>query len=197
MPAPPLLARAAKATAALVPQEETSDSEDGTPAVSGPPDEEGQDVNEEQSAGASGGQASGRAPAAPADGETEGPVAIELPQGFFDDPEMDAKVRGVEAPSERAKRELEEGLKRFEREMHLELEQSEETRHELDEERHEQVAEEEQELQGELHGRLQELRKRRATTAARLQSLQQQQQQQQGAEPTAFAASGDRDATTA
>merc|ERR1712129_390797 len=65
----------------------------------------------------------------------------------------------------------------------------------LDEERHEQVAEEEQELQGELHGRLQELRKRRATTAARLQSLQQQQQQ--GAEPTTFAASGDRDATAA
>merc|ERR1712129_120437 len=68
-----------------------------------------------------------------------------------------------------------------------------ETRHELDEERHEQVVEEEQELQGELHGRLQELRKRRATTAARLQSLQQQQ----GAEPTTFAASGDRDATAA
>jgi len=170
--------------------EETEDSEDGPSAVSKSPVEVGQGANEEQSAGAIGGEALGRAATAPEDEEAEGATAIELPEGFFDDPDMDAKVRGVEAPAERAKRELEEGLKRFEREMHLELEQSEETRHELDEERHEQVAEEEQELQSELHGRLKELRKRRAATAAR-KTQQQQQQQGGGVEATTADASSD------
>jgi len=71
------------ASAASVPQE---DSEDGASTISGPREEEGQDENGEQSAGASGGEASRRAPIAPEDEETEGPAAIELPEGFFDDP---------------------------------------------------------------------------------------------------------------
>ncbi|CAJ1381799.1 unnamed protein product [Effrenium voratum] len=51
-----------------------------------------------------------------------------LPEGFFDDPDIDAKMRGMEAPSKKAERELEEGLKRFEREMQAEQEKAEETR---------------------------------------------------------------------
>jgi len=74
---------------------------------------------------------------------TQGDAAQNLPAGFFDDPEQDAKVRGVEAPSIRAQRELEEGLKRFERELLIETEKAEETRHELDEEKYEDAAAEE------------------------------------------------------
>merc|ERR1712083_1226394 len=85
-----------------------------------------------------------------------------LPAGFFDDPELDAKARGVEAPSQRAQRELEEGLKKFEREMAVQIEESEETRNELDEEKAEEVAAEEEEFQSSLRGRLAALRKRAA-----------------------------------
>merc|ERR1712176_801842 len=81
-----------------------------------------------------------------------------LPAGFFDDPEADAKARGVETPSQRAQRELEDGLKKFEREMAVEIEQAEETRHELDEEKAEEVAEEEEEFQTSLRSRLADLR---------------------------------------
>lgn len=81
-----------------------------------------------------------------------------LPPGFFDDPELDAKVRGVEAPGIRAQRELEDGLKRFAREMASTQEQAEETRHELDEEKYAAAAAEEQEFQTELEARLAQLR---------------------------------------
>lgn len=89
-----------------------------------------------------------------------------LPEGFFDDPDLDAKVRGVEAPSDRAQRNLEEGLKRFEKEMLVEAEKAEEARHEIDEERYEQVAAEEDAFQRTLEGRLEELRKRRGLPMA-------------------------------
>merc|ERR1711948_36420 len=79
-----------------------------------------------------------------------------------DDPEMDAKVRGIETPAQRHQRELEEGLKKFEREMVVEIEQAEETRNELDEEKAEYVAAEEEEFQSDLRGRLAALRKRAA-----------------------------------
>jgi len=83
-----------------------------------------------------------------------------LPEGFFDDPELDAKVRGAEAPSKIAERELEEGLKRFEREMVAETEKAEETRHDLDEQKYEAAAADEQEFQKRLHARLAALRKK-------------------------------------
>merc|ERR1719217_308828 len=84
-----------------------------------------------------------------------------LPAGFFDDPEEDARARGVETPAERAKRELEEGLKKFEKEMAVEQEKAEETRHELDEERFEDQAQEENDFQSALLGRIQALRKKK------------------------------------
>merc|ERR1712061_528999 len=59
-------------------------------------------------------------------------------------------------------RELEEGLKKFEREMVVEIEQSEETRNELDEEKAEEVLAEEQDFQSNLRGRLAALRKKAA-----------------------------------
>jgi len=120
-------------------------------------------------AGAS--QAEGPEAEAEASADSEDGAGKELPEGFFDDPELDAKVRGIEAPSVRNQRELEEGLKRFEREMAVEIEQSEETRHELDEEKYEQAAKEEEEFQGSLQSRLLELRKRAAA-----QSRQQQEE---------------------
>merc|ERR1712066_774569 len=61
------------------------------------------------------------------------PSEPQLPVGFFDDPELDAKARGVEAPSVVAHRELEEGLKRFEKEMIVEREKAEEARNALEE----------------------------------------------------------------
>merc|ERR1712146_579863 len=84
----------------------------------------------------------------------------QLPEGFFDDPELDAKVRGTEAPSVKAERELEEGLKRFEREMAQEQELAEEKRHEIDEEMYASTAADEQEFQSRLQSRLEALRKR-------------------------------------
>merc|ERR1712060_20214 len=78
------------------------------------------------------------------------------------DPEADAKARGVETPSQKMQRELEEGLKKFEREMVVEIEQSEETRNELDEEKAEEVMAEEQDFQSNLRGRLAALRQRAA-----------------------------------
>lgn len=86
----------------------------------------------------------------------------QLPQGFFDDPELDAKARGIEAPAVIAQRELEEGLKKFEREMLVEREKAEEARNELDEDRHEELAAEEDEFQRTLQGRLESLRRRQA-----------------------------------
>merc|ERR1711957_876540 len=85
-----------------------------------------------------------------------------LPAGFFDDPEQDARARGVEAPSQKMQRELEDGLKKFEREMAVQIEESEETRNELDEEKAEEVAAEEEDFQSSLRGRLAALRKRAA-----------------------------------
>merc|ERR1712113_759079 len=95
-----------------------------------------------------------------------------LPEGFFDDPELDAKVRGIETPAQRHQRELEEGLKKFEREMVVEIEQAEETRNELDEEKAEYVAAEEEEFQSDLRGRLAALRKRAADRNAALQEAE-------------------------
>ena len=85
-----------------------------------------------------------------------------LPEGFFDDPDMDAKMRGEEAPSKKAERELEEGLKRFEREMQAEQEKAEEKRHEIDEEKYEVAAAEEQDFQVQLQSRLEKLRQQTA-----------------------------------
>merc|ERR1712113_788378 len=93
------------------------------------------------------------------DAEGEADTTGQLPEGFFDDPELDAKVRGVEAPSVRAQRELEEGMKRFQREMAIEIEQSEETRQDLDEDKFEEVAAEEEDFQTQLQDRLSALRK--------------------------------------
>jgi len=93
-----------------------------------------------------------------------------FPRVFFDDAELDAKVRGVEAPSVRAQRELEEGLKRFQREMVVETERAEETRHELDEDKYEKVFEEEQEFQSTLQQRLQKLREQAAVRSQKLQA---------------------------
>lgn len=109
-------------------------------------------------------QARAAAAEAPAEGgaEAEAGLAAQLPPGFFDNPEMDAKVRGVEAPSVRAQRQLEEGLKRFEREIAVETERAEETRHDLDETKYEEVAAEEVEFQSRLQQRLMLLRKRAA-----------------------------------
>lgn len=104
-----------------------------------------------------------------ADGSIEGEdadAAPDLPEGFFDDPEQDAKARGVEAPSVIAQRELEEGLKRFEKEMAIEKEKAEEVRHEIDEAKYEQAAAEEEEFQRSLQGRLALLRKQSAEKAA-------------------------------
>eukprot|EP00439_Symbiodinium_sp_Y106_P074394 s98_g14.t1 len=81
-----------------------------------------------------------------------------LPEGFFDDPELDAKVRGMEAPSRKAEREIEEGLRRFEREMAAEQEKAEETRHAIDEKKYEALAAEEEEFQTQLESRLVKLR---------------------------------------
>merc|ERR1712039_535272 len=92
-----------------------------------------------------------------------------IPEGFFDDPELDAKARGVEAPSQRAERELEEGLKKFEREMAVEIEHAEETRHELDEEKAEEVLQEEEEFQTSLRDRITLLRKRAIERTKRIQ----------------------------
>jgi len=104
-----------------------------------------------------------------ADGSAEAEdadAAPDLPEGFFDDPEQDAKARGVEAPSVIAQRELEEGLKRFEKELIVEKEKAEEVRHEIDEEKYEQAAAEEEEFQRSLQGRLALLRKQSADKAA-------------------------------
>merc|ERR1711957_518918 len=94
------------------------------------------------------------------DGEEEegNELKTQIPTGFFDDPDTDAKVRGLEAPSIKHARELEEGLKKFEREIVIEQERAEETRHELDEAKYEKVAEEEMQYQGELQTRLEKLR---------------------------------------
>jgi len=101
-----------------------------------------------------------------AEPETEGnELATQLPPAFFDDRDTDAKVRGLEAPSIRESRELEEGLKKFEREINIEQEKAEETRHELDEAKYEKVAAEEAEYQGELQGRLAQLRERQRLRA--------------------------------
>lgn len=101
-----------------------------------------------------------------AEPETEGnELATQLPIGFFDDADTDAKVRGLEAPSIKQARELEEGLKKFEREINIEQEKAEETRHELDEAKYEKVAAEEAEYQGELQGRLLQLRERQRLRA--------------------------------
>ncbi|CAE7362795.1 unnamed protein product [Symbiodinium natans] len=97
-----------------------------------------------------------KATQAEADADPESDQA--LPEGFFDDPEQDAKVRGMEAPSRKAERELEEGLRRFEREMAAEQEKAEETRHEIDEKKYEVLAAEEEEFQTQLQSRLVKLR---------------------------------------
>lgn len=97
--------------------------------------------------------------AEPAEPAEEG---SQLPEGFFDNPELDAKARGIEAPAVVAQRELEEGLKRFEREMLIEREKAEEARNELDEEKFEELAVEEEEFQRTLQGRVEALRHRQA-----------------------------------
>ncbi|CAE7320954.1 unnamed protein product [Symbiodinium microadriaticum] len=95
----------------------------------------------------------------PAEAEAEeGQDDQALPEGFFDDPEQDAKVRGMEAPSRKAEREIEEGLRRFEREMAAEQEKAEETRHAIDEKKYEALAAEEEEFQTQLESRLVKLR---------------------------------------
>mmetsp|Transcript_27222 Transcript_27222/g.62769 ORF Transcript_27222/g.62769 Transcript_27222/m.62769 type:complete len:361 (+) Transcript_27222:71-1153(+) len=81
-----------------------------------------------------------------------------LPEGFFDDPDADAWARGAEAPSERAERELEEGFKKFEKEMIIENELSEEARHRLDELRYEKIAAEEAAFQQSLQQKLDDLK---------------------------------------
>lgn len=93
------------------------------------------------------------------EGAAEEDAGPSLPEGFFDDPDLDAKVRGAEAPSIKAQRELEEGLKRFEKEIVVEVEKAEEARHDIDEEKYERVFAEEQEFQSSLQGRLEKLRK--------------------------------------
>merc|ERR1719440_690204 len=101
------------------------------------------------------------------DAEEEGEAPPQLPEGFFDDPEQDAKARGVEAPSVKAQRELEEGLKRFEKEMLVEREKAEEARNELEEDRAEEQAVEEEDLQRDLKGRLEALRQRKKEVYAK------------------------------
>eukprot|EP00927_Polykrikos_kofoidii_P046304 TRINITY_DN40527_c0_g1_i1.p1 TRINITY_DN40527_c0_g1~~TRINITY_DN40527_c0_g1_i1.p1 ORF type:complete len:428 (-),score=111.96 TRINITY_DN40527_c0_g1_i1:139-1422(-) len=86
-----------------------------------------------------------------------------LPEGFFDDPEADARARGVETPSERKKRELEDGMKRFAREIEVEQEKGEETRYELEEARFEEVVEDEEDFQHDLQSRIEVLRRRQST----------------------------------
>lgn len=98
-----------------------------------------------------------------AEPDAEAPESEGLPAGFFDDPERDAKARGIEAPALRQQRELEEGLKRFAREMATTQEEAEETRHELDEQKYEEAAAEEQEFQSDLDVRLAKLRERAAS----------------------------------
>lgn len=97
--------------------------------------------------------------------EEEKPMSV-IPEGFFDDPEQDAKVRGVEAPSARKERELTEGLKLFERQMEQEVEKSEATRHELDEEAYEKNFNLEQQKQKAYWNKLERLRKIREEKAA-------------------------------
>merc|ERR1719336_310624 len=80
------------------------------------------------------------------EGDADEDAASQLPEGFFDNPDLDAQVRGLEAPSVRQQRELEEGLKTFEREIAKETERAEETRHELDEQKYEEVAAEEEDF---------------------------------------------------
>jgi len=96
--------------------------------------------------------------------------AGEIPEGFFDDPEEDARARGIELPSVRARRELEVGLKRFEQEIAVETELAEETRQELDEGRHEDAANDEDAFQKSLQDRLEAFRQQ---TAAKLKYLEQ------------------------
>mmetsp|Transcript_35334 Transcript_35334/g.77246 ORF Transcript_35334/g.77246 Transcript_35334/m.77246 type:complete len:341 (-) Transcript_35334:98-1120(-) len=108
------------------------------------------------------------------------PPPPRLPSGFFDDPELDAKARGVEAPSVAAARELEEGLKRFEREIAVEQEQAEETRNEIDEERFVETTMEEEEFQKDLYGRIEALRKRRKTVHLDGDSVQQKELDTEG-----------------
>ena len=93
-----------------------------------------------------------------------------LPEGFFDDPDADAKARGIEAPSVRVERELEEGMKKFEEEMAQETERAESTRHEIDEKRYEEAAGEEREFQLKLEARLRSLRKEAQDKVALIQT---------------------------
>eukprot|EP00405_Crypthecodinium_cohnii_P044375 CAMPEP_0206581890 /NCGR_PEP_ID=MMETSP0325_2-20121206/34129_1 /ASSEMBLY_ACC=CAM_ASM_000347 /TAXON_ID=2866 /ORGANISM="Crypthecodinium cohnii, Strain Seligo" /LENGTH=304 /DNA_ID=CAMNT_0054088409 /DNA_START=98 /DNA_END=1009 /DNA_ORIENTATION=+ len=120
------------------------------------------DAPEEDGKAASPAPAAAAAPEAEADPEADAEGDEEaqptLPEGFFDNPDEDAKVRGVEAPSIRAQRELEEGLKKFEREMATETERMEETRHEIDEEKYDQLQAEEEEFQSSLAQRLNNLK---------------------------------------
>merc|ERR1711920_127056 len=125
-------------------------------------------------------------------GETDAPEGTEdgseqpfLPEGFFDDPELDAKVRGIETPAQRAQRELEDGLKKFEREMVVEIEQAEETRNEIDEEKAGYVAAEEEEFQSDLRGRLATLRKRAAEKNRLAQEAAAAKQAEKDAAPAA------------
>merc|ERR1719375_1989705 len=106
----------------------------------------------------------------------------QLPEGFFDDPELDAKARGVEAPSVVTQRELEEGLKRFEKEMMVEREKAEEARNELDEDKAEELAAEEDEFQRSLQGRLDALRKRQAEAVNKSAAAAAEEQKEATAE---------------
>lgn len=93
----------------------------------------------------------------------------QLPEGFFDDPDLDAKARGQEKPSEVAKRELEVELKKFEKEMAVVQEDSEIVRHEMDEEKYEKAAAEEDHFQEAMAKHLQGLRKKTEKAKTALQ----------------------------
>jgi len=121
------------------------------------------------------GQAAQEAPEA----EDEGEEPKGLPEGFFDDPDMDAKMRGEEAPSKRKERELEEGLKRFEREMQAEQEKAEETRHEIDEEKYAVAAAEEEEFQVQLQSRLEKLRQQTASRKLNLPKEEEEEKEEE------------------
>eukprot|EP00427_Karlodinium_veneficum_P034239 CAMPEP_0169280006 /NCGR_PEP_ID=MMETSP1016-20121227/55343_1 /TAXON_ID=342587 /ORGANISM="Karlodinium micrum, Strain CCMP2283" /LENGTH=189 /DNA_ID=CAMNT_0009368235 /DNA_START=48 /DNA_END=614 /DNA_ORIENTATION=- len=104
----------------------------------------------------------------------------QLPEGFFDDPEQDAKARGVEAPSVIAQRDLEEGLKRFEKEMLIEREKAEEARNEIEEDRNEEQTAEEDAFQKNLRSRIEALHRKKAEVACKFVSVAPSSENQSG-----------------
>ncbi|CEM24433.1 unnamed protein product [Vitrella brassicaformis CCMP3155] len=112
-----------------------------------------------------------------------------LPTGFFDDPEQDAKARGLEKPSWRRDRELESELKRFEAQMEIEQQKREWMQHRSDEEKAADDLEEQISLQKDYASRferLQQLRaKRRGDPAHAQDSQPDKQQDRQAVAPAA------------